>query len=148
LRNAGAKERRHAARDNVYRPYGPCGFAGACQFWICTARYNFQDLAANNNDDCVQLPSDIGRPSLTETSDVHAVTGSAAIGAFSPRFLFHRTHQRRSSILCHLAAVVRGSARMIVIVGRTRKRAKAVATDLRYGAPRCPKTTGSLTTLV
>jgi hypothetical protein len=110
---AGAKERCHAARDNVYRPCGPCGFAGACQFWICTARYNFQDLTANNNGDCVQLSSDIGRPSLTETSDVHAVTG----------------------------AVVRGSARMIVIVGRTRKRAKAVATDLRYGAPRCPTTT-------
>ena len=28
-----------------------------------------------------------------------------------------------------------------VIAGRTRKRAKAVATDLRYGAPLCPKTT-------
>jgi hypothetical protein len=50
----------------------------ANQFWICTARYNFQDLTANNGD-CVQLPSDIGRPSLTETSDVRAVTGSAAI---------------------------------------------------------------------
>jgi hypothetical protein len=87
LRNAGAKERCHAARDNVYRPCGPCGFAGACQFWICTARYNFQDLTANNNPDCVQLPSDIGRP-LTETSDVHAVTGSAAIGAFLPVFWF------------------------------------------------------------
>jgi hypothetical protein len=36
----------------------------ANQFWICTARYNFQDLTANNGD-CVQLPSDIGRPSLT-----------------------------------------------------------------------------------
>jgi L-lactate dehydrogenase len=36
--------------------------------------------------------------------------------------------------------VVRGSAREIVIVDRTRKRAKAVATDLRYGAPLCPKT--------
>jgi L-lactate dehydrogenase len=42
---------------------------------------------------------------------------------------------------CALAAVVRGSARTIVIVDRTRKRAKAVATDLRYGAPLCPKTT-------
>jgi L-lactate dehydrogenase len=37
--------------------------------------------------------------------------------------------------------VVRGSARNIVIVDRTRKRAKAVATDLRYGSPLCPKTT-------
>jgi hypothetical protein len=37
------------------------------QFWICTARYKFQDLTANNGDG-VRLPSDIGRPSLTETS--------------------------------------------------------------------------------
>jgi L-lactate dehydrogenase len=41
---------------------------------------------------------------------------------------------------CALAAVLRGSARNIVIVDRTRKRAKAVATDLRYGSPLCPKT--------
>jgi hypothetical protein len=51
-------------------------------FWICTARYNFQNLTANNGDG-VQLPSDIGRPSLTETSDVRVVTGSAAILPFS-----------------------------------------------------------------
>jgi hypothetical protein len=31
--------------------------------------------------------------------------------------------------------------RTIVIVDRTRKRAKAVATDLRYGSPLCPKNT-------
>jgi L-lactate dehydrogenase len=42
---------------------------------------------------------------------------------------------------CALAAVVRGSARAIVMVDRTRERAKAVATDLRYGTPLCPKTT-------
>jgi L-lactate dehydrogenase len=42
---------------------------------------------------------------------------------------------------CALAAVVRGSARVIVLVDRTRKRAKAVAADLRYGSPLCPKTT-------
>ena len=42
---------------------------------------------------------------------------------------------------CALAAVVRGSARYIVIVDRAPKRAKAVATDLRYGSPLCPKTT-------
>jgi hypothetical protein len=59
----------------------------ANQFWICTARYNFQDLTANKGD-CVQLPSDIGRPSLTETSDMRAVTGSAAISAFLPVFWF------------------------------------------------------------
>src|SRR5882757_7760663 len=42
---------------------------------------------------------------------------------------------------CALAAVTRGSARTIVLVDRTRKRAKAVATDLRYGSPLCPKAT-------
>jgi L-lactate dehydrogenase len=47
----------------------------------------------------------------------------------------------RVGCACALAAVVRGSARNIVIVDRTRKRAKAVATDLRYGSPLCPKTT-------
>ena len=34
-----------------------------------------------------------------------------------------------------MAAVVRGSARQIVLVNRTRKTAEAVATDLRYGIP-------------
>ena len=59
----------------------------ASQFWICTARYNFQDLTANNGD-CVRLSADIGRPSLTETSDVRAVTGTTAISAFLPVFWF------------------------------------------------------------
>jgi len=47
----------------------------------------------------------------------------------------------RVGCACAFAAVARGSARVIVIVDRTRKRAKAVATDLRYGSPPCPKTT-------
>src|SRR6202795_1424200 len=47
----------------------------------------------------------------------------------------------RVGCACALAAVVRGSARNIVLVDRTPKRAKAVATDLRYGTPLCPKTT-------
>jgi len=46
----------------------------------------------------------------------------------------------RVGCACALAAVVRGSARAIVIVDRTRARAKAVATDLRYGTPLGPKT--------
>ena len=46
----------------------------------------------------------------------------------------------RVGCACALAAVTRGSARTIVIVDRTRKRAKAVATDLRYGTPLGPKT--------
>jgi hypothetical protein len=59
----------------------------ANQFWICTARYNFQDLTANNGD-CVKLPADIGRPSLTETYEIRPVSGSASISAFLPVFWF------------------------------------------------------------
>jgi L-lactate dehydrogenase len=36
---------------------------------------------------------------------------------------------------CAMAAAVRGSAREIVLVNRTRKTAEAVATDIRYGVP-------------
>jgi L-lactate dehydrogenase len=46
----------------------------------------------------------------------------------------------RVGCACALGAIVRGSGREIVIVDRTRKRANAVATDLRYGSPLCPKT--------
>ena len=42
---------------------------------------------------------------------------------------------------CALAAVTRGSAREIVLLDRTRKRAEAVATDMRYGTPLTPKVT-------
>jgi hypothetical protein len=59
----------------------------ASQFWICTARYNFQDLTANNGD-CVQLPSDIGRPSLSEAYDVRPVTGTTGVSAYLPVFWF------------------------------------------------------------
>ncbi|HLH91451.1 MAG TPA: hypothetical protein VKX28_23615 [Xanthobacteraceae bacterium] len=40
---------------------------------------------------------------------------------------------------CALSCVNRASAREIVLVDRTRKRAEAVATDLRYGTPLTPK---------
>ena len=36
---------------------------------------------------------------------------------------------------CALALVMRGAAREVVLVDRTRERAKAVATDIRYGTP-------------
>src|SRR5271154_2234273 len=36
---------------------------------------------------------------------------------------------------CAMAAAMRGSAREIVLVNRTRKTAEAVATDIRYGIP-------------
>ena len=57
------------------------------QFWICTARYDFRDLTANNGD-CVKLPLDIGRPSLTENYNAQAVTGSTAVSAFLPVIWF------------------------------------------------------------
>src|ERR1700684_706048 len=60
---------------------------GPASFWICTARYSFQDLTADNGD-YVRLSADIGRPSLTETSDVRAVTRTTAIGAFLAVFWF------------------------------------------------------------
>lgn len=40
---------------------------------------------------------------------------------------------------CAMAAVNRGSAREIVLIDRTAKRAEAVATDIRYGTPLTPK---------
>ena len=40
---------------------------------------------------------------------------------------------------CVLALVLRGSAREIVLVDRTPERAKAVATDIRYGVPLGPR---------
>ena len=40
---------------------------------------------------------------------------------------------------CALAAAIRGSAREIVLVNRTRRTAEAVAADIRYGTPLCPK---------
>lgn len=45
----------------------------------------------------------------------------------------------RVGAACALSLVVRGSAREVVLVDRTRARAKAVVTDLRYGAPLCPE---------
>jgi len=47
----------------------------------------------------------------------------------------------RVGAACALALVTRGSARDVVIVDRTRVRAKAIAADLRYGAPLCPEVT-------
>src|SRR6267142_2449685 len=47
----------------------------------------------------------------------------------------------RVGAACALSLVTRGSAREIVIVDRTRARARAVVADLRYGAPLCPVVT-------
>ena len=57
------------------------------QFRICTARYDFRDLTANNGD-CVKLPLDIGRPTLTESYDAQAVTGTTSVSAFLPVIWF------------------------------------------------------------
>jgi hypothetical protein len=59
----------------------------ANQFWICRVRYDFQDLTANNGD-CVRLPAEIGRPSLTEAFEMRAVNGSPNISAILPVFWF------------------------------------------------------------
>jgi L-lactate dehydrogenase len=45
----------------------------------------------------------------------------------------------RVGAACALSLVTRGSVREVVIVDRTRARAKAVGTDLRFGAPLCPE---------
>lgn len=57
------------------------------QFWICTARYNFRDLTANNGE-CVEVPLDIGRPSISETYNARPATGSAPMNAFLPVIWF------------------------------------------------------------
>ena len=45
----------------------------------------------------------------------------------------------RVGAACALSLVTRGSAREVVLVDLNRARAKAVATDLRYGCPVCPE---------
>jgi hypothetical protein len=60
----------------------------ANQFWICTARYNFDNEEANNGD-CVPLPPAIGRPSLSERHKTEAVLGSTSLqGPYYPVFWF------------------------------------------------------------
>jgi hypothetical protein len=53
------------------------------QFWVCTARYNYRDLTANNGD-CARLDATVGRPSLTPAYTARAVTGSATINPLLP----------------------------------------------------------------
>jgi hypothetical protein len=57
------------------------------QFWVCTARYDFESSEANNGD-CVTLPSNVGRPSLSERYVVRAVIGTTPYAAFLPVFWF------------------------------------------------------------
>ena len=57
------------------------------QFWVCTARYNYRDLTANNGS-CDKLDATVGRPSLNEKYVAHAVTGSAMINPFLPAIWF------------------------------------------------------------
>jgi hypothetical protein len=57
------------------------------QFWVCTARYNYRDLTANNGE-CVKVSAEIGRPSLSEAYTAHAVTGSAMINPLLPVIWF------------------------------------------------------------
>ena len=57
------------------------------QFWVCSVRYNYGDLSANNGS-CVKLDATIGRPSLNEKYVAHAVTGTAMINPFLPVIWF------------------------------------------------------------
>lgn len=57
------------------------------QLWICTARYSYRDLTANSGD-CVELPLDIGRPSISESYSARPVIGSTPISAFLPVIWF------------------------------------------------------------
>jgi hypothetical protein len=56
------------------------------QFWVCSARYNYRDLTANDSS-CVKLAA-IGRHSLNEIYVAHAVTGSETINPFLPVIWF------------------------------------------------------------
>jgi hypothetical protein len=55
----------------------------ANQFWVCTARDSFASEQANNGE-CTKLPTDIGRPSITESYQARAVTGSTPQGPLLP----------------------------------------------------------------
>jgi len=57
------------------------------QFWVCSVRYNYRDLTANNGA-CVKLDPTVGRPSLNEKYVARAVTGSATINPFLPVLWF------------------------------------------------------------
>ena len=57
------------------------------QFWICTARYNYLSGEANQGE-CVRLPAEIGRPSLTENYTARAVVGSTAHSPLLPLLWF------------------------------------------------------------
>jgi hypothetical protein len=46
-----------------------------------------------SDGDCAKLPTDIGRPSLTESYEIRPVTGSAAIVLFFP-YSGYRIHPR------------------------------------------------------
>jgi hypothetical protein len=57
------------------------------RFWICTVRYNFYS-ERDNSGDCQELPTGIGRPSLTMAYQIQAVLGSSLISANLPLFWF------------------------------------------------------------
>jgi hypothetical protein len=57
------------------------------QFFVCSARYNYRDLTANNGS-CVKLDPTIGRPSLNETYVAHPVTGSTIFNPILPVIWF------------------------------------------------------------
>jgi L-lactate dehydrogenase len=74
---------------------------------------------------------------------VHASAGDAIVVKYQPELVHWKGVAMKIGIIgagrvgsaCAFALVIRGLAREVVLVDRTRARAKAVATDIRYGAP-------------
>ena len=56
-------------------------------FFVCSARYDYRDLTANNGS-CVKLDPTIGRPSINEEYVAHPVTGSTMSNPFLPVIWF------------------------------------------------------------
>src|SRR3981189_3678371 len=72
----------------------------ANEFWICTVRYSYQDLMANNGD-CVKLPTDISRPFANRGLRCARGNRLRRCQRFSSCDLVHRDHKWRDSVLRH-----------------------------------------------
>jgi hypothetical protein len=80
------------------------------QLWVCTARYKFSSEQPNDGG-CTKLPTDIGRPSITESYHVRAVIGSTLLGPFLPVvwFIEPATGDVQFCAIRHAGACVRMS---------------------------------------
>ena len=86
-RNPLPQSSRAARGSSPQKVSGQLGLCGQqerrSQFWICTARYNYLSGEANQGE-CVRLPAEIGRPSLTEIVIIHGATGG--VGSLAVQF--------------------------------------------------------------